>query len=113
MKSTLFRLSLILLILSLMLAACGGGSEEETPAAPAATQPPAAATEAPAAATEAPPAPTPEGEPIVIGASLPLTARFSEPGTAARRGYEVWAEMVNESGGLLGRPVEDRLRQRQ
>jgi len=46
------------------------------------------------------------GEPIRIGASLPLTGDFSEPGEAARRGYEVWVEMTNEAGGLLGRPVE-------
>jgi branched-chain amino acid transport system substrate-binding protein len=46
------------------------------------------------------------GDPITIGVSLPLSGRFSEPGTAAQRGYEVWATMVNEAGGLLGRPVE-------
>jgi branched-chain amino acid transport system substrate-binding protein len=46
------------------------------------------------------------GEPITIGVSLPLSGRFSEPGTAAQRGYEVWATMVNEAGGLLGRPIE-------
>ena len=46
------------------------------------------------------------GEPIRIGASLPLTGDFAEPGVAAQQGYEVWMEMVNESGGLLGRPVE-------
>ena len=46
------------------------------------------------------------GEAISIGVSLPLSGRFSEPGTAALRGYETWAAMVNESGGLLGRPVE-------
>jgi branched-chain amino acid transport system substrate-binding protein len=44
-------------------------------------------------------------EPIVIGASLPLTGDFSQPGGAAKRGYEVWVEMVNEKGGILGRPV--------
>ncbi|HXF56551.1 MAG TPA: amino acid ABC transporter substrate-binding protein [Actinomycetota bacterium] len=44
--------------------------------------------------------------PIRIGVSLPLTGEFSEPGTAARQGYEVWAALVNEQGGLLGRPVE-------
>ena len=48
----------------------------------------------------------PSGTPIVIGASLPLTGRFSEPGTAAQQGYQVWADLVNASGGLLGRPVE-------
>jgi branched-chain amino acid transport system substrate-binding protein len=46
------------------------------------------------------------GEPIRIGASLPLTGDFAEPGEAAKRGYEVWMEMVNDAGGLLGRPVE-------
>jgi branched-chain amino acid transport system substrate-binding protein len=45
-------------------------------------------------------------EPIKIGASLPLTGEFSEPGKAARQGYEVWEAMVNEKGGLIdGRPV--------
>ena len=42
-------------------------------------------------------------EPITIGASLPLTGEFSQPGQAAKQGYEVWQEMVNSNGGLLGR----------
>jgi len=46
------------------------------------------------------------GEPIKIGASLPLTGEFSEPGKAAKEGYEVWQAMVNDAGGLLGRQVE-------
>jgi branched-chain amino acid transport system substrate-binding protein len=46
------------------------------------------------------------GEPLKIGASLPLTGEFSEPGKAAKEGYEVWQAMVNEAGGLLGRQVE-------
>ena len=47
------------------------------------------------------------GDPVKVGASLPLTGEFSEPGKAARQGYEVWEAMVNESGGLIdGRPVE-------
>ena len=44
--------------------------------------------------------------PIKIGSSLPLTGEFSQPGSAAEEGYRVWEEMVNESGGLLGRDVE-------
>src|SRR6266508_4897469 len=44
-------------------------------------------------------------QPIVIGASLPLTGEFSQPGGAAKRGYDVWVELVNEKGGILGRPV--------
>ena len=50
--------------------------------------------------------PAEESGPIVIGVSLPLTERMSEPGTAAKRGYEVWVAIVNEAGGLLGRQVE-------
>ena len=45
-------------------------------------------------------------DPILIGASLPLTGEFSQPGTAAKEGYEVWQEMINADGGLLGRDVE-------
>ncbi|MRG60213.1 ABC transporter substrate-binding protein [Agromyces sp. CFH 90414] len=47
-----------------------------------------------------------DDDPIVIGVSLPLTGDFSEPGKGVERGYEAWAEIVNEQGGLLGRQVE-------
>jgi branched-chain amino acid transport system substrate-binding protein len=46
------------------------------------------------------------GEPIKIGASLPLTGDFSEPGVAAQQGYQIWQQLVNAKGGLLGRPVK-------
>ena len=46
------------------------------------------------------------GDPIKIGASLPLTGEFSEPGKAAQQGYRVWEAMTNEGGGLLGRKVQ-------
>jgi branched-chain amino acid transport system substrate-binding protein len=42
---------------------------------------------------------------LTIGASLPLTGDFSEPGSAAKQGYQVWQEMVNNNGGLLGKQV--------
>jgi branched-chain amino acid transport system substrate-binding protein len=117
MKRKSIWLVTLLLILALMLAACGGGgTETDQEQAPVATEAPAEtgseeeAVEPEAEPTEEPvaeePAAEAEGEPIVIGASLPLSGRFSEPGTAAQQGYEVWAEIVNESGGLLGRPVE-------
>jgi len=44
--------------------------------------------------------------PIKIGISLPLTGDFSEPGGAAKQGYEIWAATVNKQGGLLGRQVQ-------
>ncbi|HEV7899155.1 MAG TPA: hypothetical protein VGP31_15070, partial [Planosporangium sp.] len=42
-----------------------------------------------------PSAGTDSGKPITVGISLPLTGEFSQPGTEAKRGYEVWRDMVN------------------
>jgi branched-chain amino acid transport system substrate-binding protein len=47
-----------------------------------------------------------DADPIVIGISLPLSGDFSEPGKGVQRGYEAWAKVVNDKGGLLGRRVE-------
>ncbi|HEX4718308.1 MAG TPA: amino acid ABC transporter substrate-binding protein [Thermoleophilaceae bacterium] len=45
--------------------------------------------------------------PIKVGASLPLTGDFSEPGKAAKQGYQVWQAIVNQKGGLIdGRKVQ-------
>ena len=44
--------------------------------------------------------------PIRVGASLPLTGEFSQGGLDTQHGYEVWTELTNENGGLLGRQVE-------
>jgi branched-chain amino acid transport system substrate-binding protein len=46
------------------------------------------------------------GGDLTIGASLPLTGDFSEPGTAAKQGYEVWQAITNGGGGLLGKKVK-------
>ena len=63
-----------------------------------------------AATSTAPEAPAAEEAvaegPIRIGISLPLTGDFSQPGGAAKLGYEAWVANVNEAGGLLGRQVE-------
>jgi branched-chain amino acid transport system substrate-binding protein len=45
-------------------------------------------------------------KPLVIGASLPGTGDFAQPGEASKRGYTIWQDMVNSSGGLLGRQVQ-------
>jgi branched-chain amino acid transport system substrate-binding protein len=50
--------------------------------------------------------PSSSDDPIVVGISLPLTGDFSQPGTEAKRGYEIWRDMVNAQGGVLGRKVE-------
>ncbi|WP_127502163.1 amino acid ABC transporter substrate-binding protein [Actinoplanes solisilvae] len=41
-------------------------------------------------------------DPIVVGISLPLTGDFSEPGKGVQEGYEAWAKITNDKGGLLG-----------
>jgi branched-chain amino acid transport system substrate-binding protein len=46
------------------------------------------------------------GGTLKIGASLPLTGEFSEPGKAAEQGYKVWEAMTNDAGGLLDRKVQ-------
>ena len=70
---------------ALIATACGGGSTT---------------AEGSEESTEA------SSEPLVIGISLPLTGDFSQPGGAAKKGYEVCADMVNAGGGILGRQVE-------
>jgi len=104
MKSKIWKLLISVVAISMLISACGAPATT----APAATEAPTeAATEAPV--TEAPVTEAPTeapGEPIKIGASLPLTGDFSEPGSAAKLGYELWVEQVNNAGGVLGRPVE-------
>lgn len=96
----------LLVVMALVMVACGDTAEEST-----------ATTEAPGdtpATTEAPGDTTattgegeaPEGDPIVFAASLPLTGGFSVPGTLHEEGYQVCVDIINERGGLLGRPVE-------
>jgi branched-chain amino acid transport system substrate-binding protein len=42
---------------------------------------------------------------VKIGISLPLTGRFSEPGSDAAKGYKIWAALVNKAGGLHGKKI--------
>ncbi|HEU5428818.1 MAG TPA: amino acid ABC transporter substrate-binding protein [Actinocrinis sp.] len=42
---------------------------------------------------------------LTIGISLSLTGDFADPGKAAERGYQLWANTVNAKGGVLGRTV--------
>jgi branched-chain amino acid transport system substrate-binding protein len=46
-----------------------------------------------------------QNSPLTIGISLSLTGPFADPGKAARRGYELWADGANTEGGILGRTV--------
>ena len=86
LRSTRWWVTALAAALALAVGACGGDDDDDGGGS--------AATEEENAA------------PLKVGASLPLTGEFSEPGKAAQQGYEVWASMVNEAGGLLGRQIE-------
>jgi branched-chain amino acid transport system substrate-binding protein len=49
---------------------------------------------------------TASGKPLNVGISLSLSGDFSDPGKAAQRGYELWADTVNAKGGVMGRKVK-------
>lgn len=123
MKRTLWFLLSGIAVLALVLTACASPTPTVAPTqapqptkapaattAPQPTQAPAATTaptKAPAATTAPTSAPAASsGQPIKVGVSLPLAGNFSEPGTAAKMGYELWVDVVNKAGGLLGRPVK-------
>jgi branched-chain amino acid transport system substrate-binding protein len=100
----------VFVVIAIVGAACGSGDDTTTTAA-GTSDTTVAATDTTEATTDTTEATTDtteamDSEPIVVGASLPLTGDFSEPGTAAHQGYQVWQAMINEAGGLLGRQVE-------
>ena len=43
---------------------------------------------------------------LKIGVSLSLSGDFSDSGKAAKRGYELWRDVINAQGGLLGKKVQ-------
>jgi branched-chain amino acid transport system substrate-binding protein len=84
LRSTRGSILLIAGALALVVGGCGSSNDDDAKTGSAGTS----------------------AKPLKIGASLPLTGDFSEPGKAAEQGYKVWAAMVNEKGGLLGRKVQ-------
>lgn len=49
---------------------------------------------------------TAQPKPIKVGGSIAITGPLADNAAWVKRGYEYWAEKINRSGGLLGRPVE-------
>jgi branched-chain amino acid transport system substrate-binding protein len=78
----------VVVVLTATLVACGGSGSKSSSGA---------STSGTAAKS---------GKPLVIGVSLSLTGDFSDPGQAAKRGYQLWADQVNAAGGINGRPVK-------
>ena len=48
----------------------------------------------------------PGGPPITIGYSYSTSGDFAADGKAMDQGYQLWADTINNSGGILGRPVQ-------
>lgn len=47
-----------------------------------------------------------EENPLLIGATVSLEGKYSETSFMVQKGYQLWVEQTNKSGGLLGRPVK-------
>lgn len=104
-KPILLVLVFALVLAVAMVAVACGGETTTTTGAPSSSTTAAPGSSTTAASTETT-GTTVAATPIKIGTSLPLTGARSVPGLAAKQGYEVWVDMVNASGGILGRPVE-------
>lgn len=97
----------LLAVLGLVLAACNGTAEDTTTTAADAMETTTTTTAVDGEETTTTAADEePTGDPIVFGASLPLTGEFSISGTKHQDGYQFCVDEINERGGLLGRPVE-------
>jgi branched-chain amino acid transport system substrate-binding protein len=89
---------MLALLLILTMAACG--TTESSPSGGASE--PAAESEPAASGSVG----APSGEPIVVGSTLSLTGPLGATGVIHQIAGEQFVEQLNESGGLLGRPVE-------
>ena len=47
-----------------------------------------------------------EKDSILIGATVSLEGKYSEPSSMVHNGYKMWERDVNQRGGLLGKPVK-------
>lgn len=108
MRTTPRRIFVLLGALALLVSACGladEGSQEPEPTPPD-TAAPAEATDGPTEGPTGEDATEPSGEPVTLGATLPLTGAFADTGEFVAEGYRAWVDHMNDTGGLLGRPVE-------
>ncbi len=97
---------LIVLLASVALIAIACSSEEPTPTPvqPAPTAVPPTATPVPA--TEAPEPEEPTGDPIKIGTLIAVTGDLAAFGPPIVLATDLAALLINEAGGIDGRPIE-------
>jgi branched-chain amino acid transport system substrate-binding protein len=53
--------------------------------------------------------PPPAKTPITFGGTLALSGKYGTLGKMTEKGFRLWGEGINASGGLLGRPVRIRI----
>lgn len=93
-----FPAVVLLLTSALILTACPAELGESTPT-------PARDAGTPSPESPEPDAAEPDGEPIRIGFFAPLTGPAAADGESAGRGAELAVALINEQGGVLGRPI--------
>lgn len=112
MRSTVARLSTLLLLATLLLAACGTPAST-TPGTAATTAPAPAATTAmqptaapPAAATSSTGQNPASGTPIVLGVAVAQTSNTALLGQEQVIGAKLAEAFFNQRGGVNGRPIQ-------
>ncbi|MEX2374571.1 MAG: amino acid ABC transporter substrate-binding protein [Dehalococcoidia bacterium] len=94
----------VLAVACLALTACGASEETLSSQEEEASDP----TEEPnnSDVTDSDTETAPSGEPIKIGAHLPLSGQLASNGERVRDGYEFAVKAINEEGGIDGRPLD-------
>jgi len=100
------RLAAILAVMALVSACADSADTTTTADGGAATTAPGDTEETTAPSDTTAPEAGGEGDPIRIATSLPLTGEFSVPAIKHRDGFQLCVDLINERGGMLGRPVE-------
>jgi branched-chain amino acid transport system substrate-binding protein len=100
------HLAAILTVLAMVLAACGDGDDGGATTTAGDGTDTTEATDTTTGDGTGTTMAEGDGEPIVAATSLPITGEFSIPAEKHRDGYQLCVDLINERGGILGRPVE-------
>ncbi|MCY4474563.1 MAG: ABC transporter substrate-binding protein [Chloroflexi bacterium] len=104
MSGVFVLLLIAALSVSVAVASCSSEEPTPTPVQPAPTAVPPTATPVPA--TEAPEPEEPAGEPIKIGTLIDATGDLAAFGPPIVLATDLAALLINEAGGIDGRPIE-------